>query len=629
MPNPHRRLSALTAALLALCLLLSGVPSAAAQSSGPPGGPQSDVASYQIQVTLDPQSKQLQGSERITYRNPSADTLTELWFHLYLNAFRSPDTQWLRESGGAHRGFAAGEPGWIKVERLALADGGPTLPLPDGGDTAETNVRVPLPKALGPGQILTLEATWTAQLPRVFARTGYAGDFFMVGQWYPKLAVYDRGHWDSEPWHANSEFFADFGNYDLAVTLPQSYVTGASGVRQGETANADGSKTARYRAERVTDVAWTAWPQYQAIDRQMQAAGQTTQVELLLPASEAGDAERHLAAIRAALDAYGTWYGAYPWPKLTVVVPPASSGGAGGMEYPTLVTTASNGPTRGLPGIDNGIYGLETVTVHEIAHEWFPMQVQSNEAAEAWLDEGFADYLTTRLLGRLYGPDRSVLNLPLLRLGYVNQQRGVVGSAGVEQEPLAQPSWQFQSPYTYAATVYGKGSLALLSLQGLYGDERFTAALHHYADVWRWRHPTSADLRDALAQALGQNLDWFFNSFVFGRDVVDYQVGAITDGQATVERVGEARYPVDVRLDFADGSSRLERWDGQERSLALAGDGKAIAGVAVDPEERITLEINRLDNTRLEQPALAPALALADRWLAFVQMLLQLVGQVG
>jgi hypothetical protein len=624
-----RRAAPIVAAtLLTLCLLLSGTAGALAQAQGPAGGPQSDVASYQIQVTLDPQSKQLHGSERITYRNPSPNALGELWFHLYLNAFRSPDTQWLQESGGGHRGFAAEEPGWIKVESLALAGGQP-LSLPDGGDTPDTIARVALPQPLGPGQTLTLDATWTSQLPRVFARTGFAGDFFMVGQWYPKLAVYDRGQWDSEPWHANSEFFADFGNYDLAITLPQPYVTGASGVRQGEKANSDGSKTVSYRAERVTDVAWTAWPQYQAIARQVQAAGQSTAVELLLPASEAGDAERHLAAIRAALDAYGSWYGPYPWPKLTVVVPPEDAGGAGGMEYPTLVTTGSNGPTRGLPGVDQGIYSLETVTVHEIAHEWFPMQVQSNEAAEAWLDEGFADYLTTRVLGRLYGPDRSVLNLPLVRLGYVNQQRGVVGSLGVAREPLAQASWQFDSPNTYAATVYAKGSLSLLSLENYYGDERFTAALRHYADVWRWRHPTSADLRDALGAALGENLDWFFNSFVFGRDTVDYQVDSLTASQATVSRVGEARYPVDLRLDYSDGSSRNQRWDGQQQSLTVSGEGKAVVGLAVDPEQSIALEINRWDNTRLEQPSLAPALTLADRWLAFVQLLLQLVGQVG
>ena len=633
--DPKRAVLAILAALwLALATVLPAAAQAQtgtpAQTQAPAGGPQSDVASYQIQVTLDPTTKQLHGSERITYRNPSPDTLQEIWVHLYLNAFRSADTQWMREAGGEHRGFSASAPGWIKVEQFSLADSGTPLPLPGGGDTEETNVRVPLPTPLGPGKTLALDVRWTAQLPRVFARTGYAGDFFMAGQWYPKLAVYDRGHWDTEPWHANAEFFADFGNYDLAVTVPANYVTGASGVRAGETDNGNGTKTVRYRAERVTDVAWTAWPDYRVFTREVPIGSSQVQVEVLLPPDEAGNASRHLDAAQAALENYSAWYGAYPWPKLTVVVPPEDAGGAGGMEYPSLVTTGTNAPIPpGLPVLAQGVHMLEIVTVHEIAHEWFPMQVQSNEGAEAWLDEGFADYLTTRLLGRLYGFDSSVMDLAGLRQGYAEMMRGEAKALDVSREPLATPAWQFPSFNAYVATVYGKGSLTLLSLERLFGDERFTAALRHYADTWRWRHPTSADLQAALSESLGENLDWFFGAFVFGRDVVAYRVASLDAAKAVVERVGEVPYPVDVRLTFADGTSRTQVWDGADQRLTLDGSGRPINAVAIDPDERIALEMDRLDNARVLQPDATPAFALAGRWLAFVQLLLQLFGQVG
>ena len=241
------------------------------------------------------------------------------------------------ESGEEHRGQASDPAhlGAISVTRLAVADGGPALAVPPEAAT-DTIVRVPLPQPIPPHGTLTLAMEWTDQLRSSSPAPADFEDFHMVGQWYPKLAVYDpsRGGWDTEPWHANSEFFADFGDYDLTLTVPATAVTGASGVRVSEAQNADGTKTVRYRAERVTDVAWTAWPRFQVVQRDILANGLPVQVELLLPPEEAPVAERHLAIVQRALDAYSGWYGQYPWPKLTVVAPPAGADGPAGWSTP-------------------------------------------------------------------------------------------------------------------------------------------------------------------------------------------------------------------------------------------------------------------------------------------------------
>ncbi len=362
-------------------------------------------------------------------------------------------------------------------------------------------------------------------------------------------------------------------------------------------------------------MAWTAWPEFRVVSSDVQAAGTTTRVELLLPPAEVGNADRHLAAARAALDFYGSWYGAYPWTKLTIVVPPPAAGGAGGMEYPTLVTTGGSG------GLSIGTHEVEIVTAHEIAHEWFPMQVQSNEGAEAWLDEGFADYLTTRVLDRLYGTTRSAMDSPLGRSGYSQIQRGTFISSAARQ-PLAQPAWTFPTFQLYGATVYAKGSLALLGLERTLGDERLTAALRAYADRWRWRHPTSGDLQAAIEDATGEHLEWFFDGFVFGDGVVDYRVAGVDDSRVVVERTGDVAFPVDVRLDTADGTSQVQHWDGQGDRVEIDA-GQPVRSVAIDPDERITLELNRLDNFREQQPRVLGPLALAGRWMAFVQAALQ------
>src|SRR4051812_730890 len=221
---------AMVTSILAL-LVASGIgsgPPARAQTAAPapqsgqriaPAAPPSvDTASYDLAARWDPTANQIEGTATITYRNHSADTLGEIWLKLYLNAFRSEDTQWMREASGAHRenSYDPMQPGWIHLERLRLADTGEDL-LPASIDPDATVLRVPLPAArtIEPGETIRFEVAWTSQLPRVFARTGVAGTFVMAGQWYPKLAVYDRGAWDSEPWHANSEFFADFGSYNL------------------------------------------------------------------------------------------------------------------------------------------------------------------------------------------------------------------------------------------------------------------------------------------------------------------------------------------------------------------------------------------------------------------------------
>jgi hypothetical protein len=467
---------------------------------------------------------------------------------------------------------------------------------------------------------------WTSQLPRVFARTGVADDFVMAGQWYPKLAVYDRGAWDTEPWHANAEFFADFGAYRLELTVPTAYVTGATGVRDGSTQNPDGTTTYRYWAESVSDVAWTAWPDYRTVTRVVEAAGHPIDLELLAPRSMSASVDaRFFDSAQQALDLLGRWFGPYPWPKLTLVVPPANASGAGGMEYPMLVTLAQ--PISAPFGLERGLRGVEVVTVHEIAHQWAPLQVASNEAREAWLDEGFADYATIRVLAAAYGPDRSLLDVGPLKLGYETVHRTQYLMGAVRQ-PLALPSWEYPDFIAYGTTVYSKGALALLSLERTVGEERFLAAFRGYFDRWRWRHPTTGDLQRSLESDLDTSLGWFFEPLVYGTDVVEYRATEVSTTRAVVERIGEVAYPVDVALTVRNGQADHVRWDASGARLELSPPEGAIRRVQIDSAETIRLEPNLLDNGREASPSLMPLLTLAARVLGLLQAAL-LAGAIG
>jgi aminopeptidase N len=444
-----------------------------------------------------------------------------------------------------------------------------------------------------------------------------AGDFVMAGQWYPKLAVYDRGAWDTEPWHANAEFFHDFGSYTLALTVPSSYVTGATGTRQSTVVNQDNTTTVSYWADSVSDVAWTAWPGYRMASTVVQAAGRPVELELLLPRSiNAAEDARYFSTAQQTLDRLGRWFGEYPWPKLTLVVPVPDAPGADGMEYPMLVTLSR--PLDAPFGLERGIRLVEVVTVHEIAHQWVPLQLATNEAREAWLDEGFADYATTRVLAEMFGPHRSMVEVGPFRLGYEAIHRAQFLLVAVKQ-PLDYPSWEYPDFLAYGATVYSKGTLTLFTLERSFGADRFLPAMKQHFDRWRWRHPTAADLQQSLEAGLGTNLDAYFQPLVYGTGVVEYAVGDVRPGEAVVERHGDVRLPVEIQTTYADGRVERTTWTGVGDKLDLEAKGGEIRQVQLDPDGKLSVEPTRLDDGREVAPSPLPLMTLAARLLGLMQ----------
>jgi hypothetical protein len=610
----------------------STIPVSAGQrvGTGEPMPARQDVASYQLVARWEPSTNQIHGSGVITYQNPSADPIGDLHLKLYLNAFRDASTPWMREAKGDPRslGFKPDQPGWIKLEALQLVDTGEDI-LPANAATANTTLQVPLPMArtMKPGDRIRIRMRWTSQLPRVFARTGVAGDFVMAGQWYPKLAVYDRGQWDYEPWHANSEFFADFGEYSLDLTVPSSYVTGASGVREGSEQNTDGTTTTRYHAESVSDIAWTAWPGYRMATRAVDAAGQIVELELLAPRTlDTSADERVFRAAEVALDRYGRWFGVYPWPKLTLIVPPSDASSAGGMEYPTLVTLD---PPTDLPfGAGDGIRDVEIVTVHEIAHQWVPMQLATDEGREAWLDEGFADYATVRVLRTMFDPAATLLDIGPAKLSYETVHRAQYVLIG-DRQRLDQPSWLYPDALTYVATVYSKGMLTFQTLERVLGEDRFLTAFRAYFDRWRWRHPTAADLERALEDTSGVPLDWLFEPLVYGTDLPEFGVESVDASGATLTRRGELSFPVGVALTYADGRVQPDSWSGAYERPHYSANGGMLAEVNVDPDHVVRVEPDLMDDGRTVGPQRAVLTALGARILVALQAMLLAAGMLG
>ncbi len=385
---------------------------------------------YTIQVRLDPAERTLTGRQVVRWTNQTAVATRHIPFHLYLNAFRNNRSTFMRESRGSHRAQAMeeGEWGWIDVTRIRLADGrdlldGARFVQPDDGNTDDRTVlEVPLPSEVPAGGSVTLEMEFLARLPHAFARTGFKGNFFMAAQWYPKPGVYQgEAGWNCHQFHSNSEFFADFARYDVAITVPQAYVVGATGRAAGPPQeHPDGTATHRYLQDDIHDFAWTADPDFLRRQRHFVAARDQdallaaeagralgyppqdlalddVEVTLLLQPEHASQEERVFQAVFAAINAFGLWYGRYPYPTLTVVDPQHGARGAGGMEYPTLITIGSDwlAPAP--------LLSPESVTVHEFGHQYWYGLVASNEFEESWLDEGITTYSQGKVLEAFYG----------------------------------------------------------------------------------------------------------------------------------------------------------------------------------------------------------------------------------
>jgi hypothetical protein len=576
-----------------------------------------EVVSYEIQVRLDAEAKRLDGRERVTLLNRTSQPVSELYFHLYPNAFRGPDSTFMRESPGTARQAAAEDNwGWMDVTSLRLATGGDLLA---GATVDDTLMRVPLPAPLEPGRSIDLDLEFSVQLPRVIARMGHQDDHFTVAQWFPKLAALIEGRgWVAHHYHANSEFFANFGRYRVEITLPERFVVGASGVPAGERGNGDGTKTLTFEARSVHDFAWVANPGFQ----DARARAGDVEIRLLYLPENEGLRDRFLDAAVASVEHFSRWYGPYAYPLLTVAAVPFDAGG--GMEYPTLVTVNDYGVPL------SGLLLEEQVTIHEIAHQWWYGMVASNEFEEAWLDEGFTSYSTRKLADLLYGPEQSMGRVFGLNVDQLGTERGQYMSVA-RQDPVVQPSWEFSSPSSYAGNVYAKASLILGTLEGHLGEELMGEVMRTYFQRFAFAHPTTEDFIDIVHEVSGRDFSGFFQDALYSPVIFDYAVESLSvrrgagglssdlRSEVTVTRLGVGATEVDVVTTFQDGHQEWEAWDGVAlyQRYEYVRSSPAVK-VEVDPERKLLLDVNWANNSHTTWYNWEPVLKWATNllWLA-------------
>jgi Peptidase family M1 domain len=623
-------------------------------------------ASYTITARLDPASRTLKGEELVTWRNTSAHPATSLRFHLYYNAWRNTRSTWMREFllGGNDR--LADRPesdwAWIDVTSLKLigTSGAPVdvtssmrFIAPDDGNVDDRTVmEVPLDVPVAPGETRNIQIAWSSRVPRTFARTGAIGNFYFLAQWFPKIGVLQNNGWNCHQFHATTEFFADFGIYDVRLTVPAGWVVGATGLERGRRDEGDGTTTHHYHAEDVHDFAWTTSPDY--VERTARFGHQTlppVAMRLLLQPEHVGQAERHFEATRAALKYYGEWYGPYPYPNITIV-DPAWQSGADGMEYPTLFTAG----TRWIA--PRHVAEPEDVTVHEAGHQFWYGVVATNEFENAWMDEGLNTFSTARTLDQFFQPNYYskryfgsfipwvFRDLPLTRATDGNNLSGYRPSARGDAQ--ATQSWRYW-PDSAGAITYFKTSLWLQTLERMLGWDVLQRILSTYYMRYAFKHPEPQEFFAVVNEVSRRDLSWFFDQVYRSSNVFDYGVDVFTSERVSdrgyfgdpgrqaysaaeesgdqyrttvvVRRFGEGIFPVDVRVVFDNKQDVRWQWDGRERWKLFEVDRPVRAVSAqVDPERVLMLDVNYTNNSKsLEPRTKAAARKWSLVWLIWLQ----------
>jgi hypothetical protein len=625
------------------------------------------IANYDINVRLDTEKKMLHGRETLKWFNKSGDVINELQFHLYLNAFRNSHSTFMKESGGVSRGNKIDKDGWgfIEIDKISSAVGEDWTGLmefihPDDDNAEDKTVfRLPLAKPLRPNDSIVVNIDFTAKLPQPpFARTGAKEEYFFVGQWFPKIGVYIDNQWNCHQFHANSEFFADYGVYNVRMTVPEKNIVGATGSLVEKKTNADGTATHFYHAEDVHDFAWTTSPEF------VEVTGRTQDVDIrvLLQPDHADQGLRHIEAAKAAVEYFQNWYGDYPFPNLTVVDPRRGAAGSGGMEYPTLITA---GTAYGLP---EGLRLVELVIIHEFGHNFWYHLLASNEFEESWMDEGINTYTEIQIVNDKYGPVGDMINFLGIKLNGLQQHRGTY-LFNADYDPTVRRVWEYYSGGSWGANSYSRPGVLLTTLQNYLGKETMRNVMRAYVERWCFKHPKTRDFIKVANETSGQNLDWFFEQALFSNATLDYSVdrvftrevkkeegfdfdlsisqpdSAMTNGAnhnsksndsvksagkpkmydsgVHVRRLGAFKFPVEVVAIFANGEKVRETWDGQElwKKFRYLKPTKLVSAT-VDPENKIALDMNFTNNSKAVAASRLGANKLSARLLFWMQFLL-------
>ena len=534
------------ASFIVFCMLFSF-------SAWPQYGRWQQRVEYKMDIIMDVKSHQYKGAQELVYFNNSPDTLTNVYYHLYFNAFQPGSMMDVRSRniadpdprvGSRINALKPDEIGFQKV--LSLKQDGKPLNF----ETVGTILEVELNEPMLPNTKATFTMDFEAQVPKQIRRSGRdnaEGIDYSMTQWYPKMVEYDYMGWHANP-YIGREFHGVWGDFDVKITISPEYVIGGTGYLQNANEIGHGYETPgtsvpehkgditwHFKADSVMDFMWAADPDYTHV--QAQVPGGPTLHFLYQKNKNTEENWSRLPELTVkAFEYMNQRFGRYPYRQYSVI-----QGGDGGMEYPMATLITGNRSLNGLVG----------VTVHELIHSWFQHLLGTNELLYAWMDEGFTTFATNETVMHLsnssgMNPHKGTY------MGYTSLVKN-----GTE-EPSSLHADHFNTNRAYSISAYSKGAVFLNQLSYIMGQESFDKAMLRYFNTWKFRHPNPNDFIRIMEKESGMILDWYLNYWVYTTKTIDYGIkSVIENGQSTtvtLERIAEIPMPIDLEVTYADGS---------------------------------------------------------------------------
>ncbi|QXP73216.1 M1 family metallopeptidase [Tenacibaculum sp. AHE15PA] len=567
---------------------------------------------YTMDIDMDVKTFQYKGTQKLVYTNNSPDVLDKVFYHLYFNAFQPNSQMDVRSRNIKDPSskiadkivkLSPSEIGYIKVN--SLKQNGTVVK----HETVGTILEVTLSKAIQPGESVTFDMIFDAQVPNQIRRSGRnnaEGVALSMAQWYPKMAEYDFEGWHTPP-YLGREYHGVWGNFEVTLHIDKNYVVGGTGYLQNaqevghgyenkkEALNIpSGEKlTWNFTAPNVHDFTWAADPEYKHDMLTMDNG-----IDLHFLYKKTLDAKyleswKKLQPKTAELMTYFSEnIGQYPYKQYSVI-----QGGDGGMEYAmsTLITGKRSW---------GSLFG---VTSHEMAHTWFQFLLATNESKHPWMDEGFTSYISNKAENEISG--KNVEN------PHAGSYRGYnyVVKNNIE-EPLTTHADRYHTNTAYGVASYSKGNIFLSQLEYIIGEENVAKTLKKYFNDFSFKHPTPNDIKRTAEKVSGIHLDWYLNEWTQTIHTIDYGVKAVSGKDVTLERIGQMPMPIDVEVTYVDGSKeafniplRMMRGEKPTKATKIADwtfahptytftTSKEVKSVQIDPS-KLMADINQENNS--------------------------------
>ena len=507
--------------------------------------------SYKMNIDFDVNKHQFVGNQQLTYYNNSDDTLKKVFFHLYFNAFQ-PESMMDKRSRTINDPDRRVESRISKLNKKEigyhhikdLSQEGRTINFKVEGTVLEADLNIPIL----PNTSTIFDMLFESQVPVQIRRSGRnnaEGVSYSMSQWYPKMAEYDKRGWHAHP-YVGREFYAPWGDFEINISINNSYMVAATGTLQNSNEIGYGYETEtiekkkkkgkklnwHFKAENVHDFVWTADPDY--VHNQTQVPNGPT-LHFFYQENDQTKAWEQLPEYTVkAFEFIEKNYGKYPYDHYSII-----QGGDGGMEYPmaTLITGHRN------------LKSLVSVTVHEVLHTWYQGLLATNESYFAWMDEGFTTYASSETMAHLF--KRSENNQTQNYEAYFSLAQSET------EEPLSTHADHFLTNRAYGLGSYYKGAVALAQMNYLVGKETSKRALEKYYYEWRFKHPDANDFIRVFEKESGLELDWYLDYWINTTHTIDYAIEQVEEKKdktvVTLQKIGQMPMPIDLTVTTKNG----------------------------------------------------------------------------